>query len=182
MNKKGKKGKKFEFVFKRHYVVYAVLSLIIVILLSFFISNYNKCKIYTLKLNTNGYVSTNGLMVLTNKNNILELGKIEYKGDVSNIVSIALDLCVEIDNKYVSISSFGSNSGEGIDLPSYLERVAFNINEKNDSHSILTKKIKKNIKKGLYLKINIVTLEGEQVDEILKINVSKTYSNNKLFY
>lgn len=177
-----KKAFKINYHYEKQHGVYAVLGLIIIVLSIFLINNFDKCKVYSLSTSDETYRMANGVLALTNQKSILKLSNIEYTGEVINIASISLTLCVDIDTKCNSIASIGSNAAEGMNLYTYLEKVSFNINEQRGTELALTKKVRKNIIDNLYLKIDIVTLDGKAIYDLIKIDVDKQYSNDKLFY
>lgn len=177
-----KKGLKFNYHYEKQHGIYAILGLIIVILLVFLFNNFGKCKIYSLSTDDDTYKVANGVLVLTNQKSILKMSNIEYNGDVVNIASITLTLCVDIDAKCNSIATMGSNAAEGMNLSNYLEKISFDINEQKGSELALTNKVRNRIVKNLFLKVDIVTLDGESVNDLIRINVDTEYRNNRLFY
>lgn len=177
-----KKDFKINYQFQKHHIIYAVLVLIIIVLSIFTFNNYGKCRIYSLSTSDNTYKIANGVLVLTNQKNILKVSNIEYAGNVENIASVSLTLCVDIDGKCGSIVTMGSNAAEGMNLSRYLEKVSFDINETAKNEISLTKEIRKNIVDNLFLKVDIVTLDGKVVNDVVKVDVDKQYNNNKLIY
>lgn len=176
------KKKEVKFQYQKHYTVYGVMGLIIIILSIFLINNFGRCKVYSLSTSDSKYKIANGVLVMSNQKNILKLSNIEYHGDVENIISVSLDLCVDMKTECDTIATMGSNSAEGMNLSKYLEKISFDINENNDKKIEFTRKVKGRIVKELYLEIEIITLEGEKINDLVKIDVDKQYSNSKLFY
>lgn len=176
------KKKKEEFVLKKEYFIYGVLGLVIILLSVFLINNIGKCRVYSLSTSNPKYRVANGVLVLTNQKNILKLSNIEYTGKEDNIVSVSLNLCVDMKKSCDSIATMSSNAAEGMSLKGYLEKISFDVNEASNKGLAITKKIKKRIVKELYLEVSIVTLDGESINDIVKIDVDKQYINNKMFY
>lgn len=177
-----KKKREVKFQYQNYYTVYFVMGLIIILLSIFLISNFGKCKIYSLSTSDSKYKVANGVLVMTNQKNILKLSNIEYYGDIENIVSVSLDLCVDMETECDTIATMSSNAAEGMNLPMYLEKISFDLNEENSKEIEFTSKVKRRIVKELYLEIEIITLEGEKINDLVKVDVDKQYSNNKLFY
>lgn len=177
-----RKKKKFNYQYKKEHGIYLVMGLIIAFLSLFLVNNFGRCKIYSLSTTSNTYKFGNGVLVLSNQKNTLKLNNIEYAGNIENIISVELTLCVDVEGKCNSIWYMSSNSAEGMNLGQYLEKVSFDINEDSDTLKIFTKDVRKNITKKFLLQVEIVTLEGEQIYDLVPIDVDLQYNNNKLFY
>lgn len=179
---KKKKGTKFNYRYQPEHGIYAILGSIIIVLSIFLFNNFGKCKIYSLSSNDPEYKMGNGLLVLTNQKSILKLSNIKYEGNIENVIYVGLTLCVDIDSKCNSISTTSSNSGEGMNLAMHLDKVSFDINEDASKAIAFTKKNRKNIVDNLYLKIDLITLDGRQIYDLVKIDTDIQYKNSKLFY
>lgn len=190
-NKGSKKVKKFfkELVeevksleLTKHHFYYTILCLIILILSIFLFNNYNKCKLYEITVDSGNIIVKNGLLVVSDGNNIVRIDNISYTGEIENATSVKMSLIVKVDDEEVLLNSFSSLSGEGFNLSEYLDRISFDINETKHNEDVITSRVKKYIEKNLYLKVEITNLEGNEEEYNIRLNVDRLYSNNKLFY
>lgn len=173
---------KFKYEYKKEHGIYLVLSIIIIFLGLFLFNNFAKCKVYSLSIDHPSYNLEDGIIVLTTDKSILKINNIGYDGQIENVISVVLTLCVDVDSKCNAIASVNSNASEGMNYAYYLKNVSFDLNEDMSNTNIFTKKVKKNIEDNLFLQVSLITSDGETHYDLIPINVDMEYSNNKLFY
>ena len=180
----GRRKKKFKihYNYRPEHSVYLILGIIIFFLGMFVINNCGRCRVFSLSSKYNGYKIANGILVLSDTKNILKINNIDYTGKIDNVASVTLTVCVDVDKKCNSVATMSSNAAEGMDFKEYLGRISIDVNESADKPLAITKKIKKRIEDNLYLKLDILTLDGEVIYDLVKIEVDKEYINNKIFY
>ena len=171
-----------DYQFNKHHFYYTVLILIILHLSIFLFNNYNKCTVYEVSSNTDTFDVKNGVLILTKDDSILKISDITYDGDILYAMYVEMGLYVVINDEYYLINSFSSTSDEGFNLIDYLDKTKFDITENNTNIDIFSNDIKNHIVDNLYLKISMTSIDGEVVEEELKLDVDALYRNTKLFY
>ncbi|MGL5254262.1 MAG: hypothetical protein ACRC9L_04580 [Brevinema sp.] len=109
------------------------------------------------------YSIINGVIVLSEKDDIVYGGELKAKEDqITDLVSETMELYILSDNKEIPLTSFVSvdHTGDGFELSNPGSRAAeFSEDEKE------------NLIENLYFKISIETLDGEKTVSDIKMNV-----------
>ena len=190
-NKTNKKIKKFfkdlreEFKsleLTKHHFYYTLLALILLILSIFLFNNYNNCQIYEVSVSSPSFSLENGLLVMSKGNNIIRLDSIKYNGDIENVTYIKSELYVLVDGEEKLLNAYTTSSESGFSLSEYTENMTFDINETKYNEDVITKKVRKKLAKNLYLRITVISVDGNEEIFKKKLTTDKLYSNSKLFY
>lgn len=181
LRKKKKKGLKINYRYQKRHSIYFVVGVIMLLLIIFLVRNFGNCKIYTLQIEDENYSLQDGLLILTNKTNILKLSNINYNGDIQNVSDIELSLCVEIDDSCEKIYTRKANSSEGMNLNESISSMIVDIYDNNKTTDIFTRKVKREIDENLKLEIVLTPLGGEKIYKKIPVTTTIEYSNNKLF-
>ena len=190
-NKTNKKIKKFfkelynelkGLKLNKHHFYYTLLGLIILILSIFLFNNYNNCQIYELKVSTPGFSIDNGLLVLSKGNNIIRMDSIKYDGKIENVSYIKSELYVKVNGEEKLLNAFTTSSEEGFSLKEYANRMSFDIDETKFNEDVITRDVRKNIVKNLYLRITFYATDGNEELHEVNIKAEKLFSNTRLFY
>lgn len=155
------------YLFKNIFIV--VFFLAFLLLLIFFLNNYNTVKVYTLKHENKDIYFNHGYFFQTKTVNILTIENIgiEKEDYDSDSITLRLYTCSNGDELVI----YESTNLDNI----YLE-------ENSSGVDLLSQDVIDSIKAGLFLEITITDENNESQVYETKIFLSKRYSNNKLFY
>lgn len=169
---------KKEFNLKTNMRGFIILASIITILvLIYFIGNFNKFTIISLNGSTDSFEVNDGLIIQSPGINRIRIDNIKFKEKNYNLRSIKIDLLLrnnknEIIDKYSSTTNIDFNVDTSIE--EFLGNYRLNIpGKKSKNYRIKSNK--------LYLNIHIIDEFNNIIDEEVLLNKSKI-SSNHLFY
>lgn len=140
-----------------------------VILLIFFINNYNTVNFYYIKNNDTNVTIDNGFFIDTKEKTIFILDHINLHNINYEIVTINTKL-------YTVVNGDRFDFYESDNLECIL------IEELHGYNEIFTKEVIESVKKGIYIEINILDTDHKVHTYKTKFDIVKNFSNNKLFY
>lgn len=165
---------------KLKYIVGGCLGIILVVMLMYFASNYNRFKIYTFN-GSNERVSVDGNAMFSSRINVLNITGVRYYDQDVKIKSIDVGVFAKTGEKERLIFAKGGEFEPTGSLIDYLDKFSFSVFEQNGYNELFTPEIIKNFQDSVYFRINYVDEDGKAHEEVIKLE-SKLYSNNGFFY
>lgn len=148
-------------------ILLSVTSFILVILFSFlltyFINNYNKFKVYEIELDSDKYKLNSSYLIISNNNYLINMGNLNVQSE-DIIPQFNIKIYQDFNNQKKDI--IGKNKYSGITF----------------SNPIDDKEHEKDFFNNLYMEINYKNGNNELVQEFAKIKLNKIYASNKLTY
>lgn len=166
-NLKRKIGKALNYVLHNIFLIGFIL--IFILLLIYFINNFNSVKIYSLKYDSENISIENGYFFKTKVTNILIINDIKVNKIKYNPTEIELQLYTYVNgDKKIFYTSNNLNN-------IYIE-------ENNSGSDLLGKDTIESIKRNLYLTIQTKDENDNTYNYECKITFKEKYNNNKLSY
>lgn len=157
-----------DFVWKN--ILKFIIAILFILLLIYFLNNYNAINMYSLNYDTDDDISLSSGYFIQNKvQNILIINDITITKLDYEIETIDLDLYTLVNGDKVVI--YESNNLNDILIDELIEYPV-----------VLKKDIIKSIKKNLHLEINIIDTDNEIHNYEVLIMFKDYFSNNKLIY
>ena len=157
-----------DFVWKN--ILKFIIAILFILLLIYFLNNYNAINMYSLNYDTDDDISLSSGYFIQNKvQNILIINDITITKLDYEIETIDLDLYTLVNGDKVVI--YESNNLDDIIIDELIEYPV-----------VLKKDIIKSIKKNLHLEINIIDTDNEIHNYEVLIMFKDYFSNNKLIY
>ena len=152
-----------------HNIFLITFILVFMLLLLYFINNYNSIKIYDLKYNSENISFENGYLFKTKVTNILIINDIKINKIKYNPIDTKVKLytLVNGDNKIIYTSENLNNI--------YIE-------ENKSGADLLSKDVIESIKQNLYLLIETTDENNNEYNYECQITFKEKYNNNKLLY
>lgn len=155
------------YLFKNIFIV--VFFLAFLLLLIFFLNNYNTVKVYTLKHENKDIYFNHGYFFQTKTVNIL------------TIENIGIDK-MDYDSDSITLRLYTCSNGDELVIYESTNLDNIYLEENSSGVDLLSQDVIDSIKAGLFLEITIIDENNESQVYETKIFLSKRYSNNKLFY
>lgn len=155
------------YLFKNIFIV--VFFLAFLLLLIFFLNNYNTVKVYTLKHENKDIYFNHGYFFQTKTVNIL------------TIENIGIDK-MDYDSDSITLRLYTCSNGDELVIYESTNLDNIYLEENSSGVDLLSQDVIDSIKAGLFLEITITDENNESQVYETKIFLSKRYSNNKLFY
>lgn len=152
-----------------HNIFLITFILVFILLLLYFINNYNSIKIYDLKYNSENISFENGYLFRTKVTNILIINDIKINKIKYNPIDTKVKLytLVNGDKKIIYTSENLNNI--------YIE-------ENKSGSDLLSKDVIESIKQNLYLLIETKDENNNEYNYGCQITFKEKYNNNKLLY
>lgn len=152
-----------------HNIFLITFILVFILLLLYFINNYNSIKIYDLKYNSENISFENGYLFKTKVTNILIINDIKINKIKYNPIDTKVKLytLVNGDKKIIYTSENLNNI--------YIE-------ENKSGADLLSKDVIESIKQNLYLLIETKDENNNEYNYECQITFKEKYKNNKLLY
>ena len=152
-----------------HNIFLITFILVFMLLLLYFINNYNSIKIYDLKYNSENISFENGYLFKTKVTNILIINDIKINKIKYNPIDTKVKLytLVNSDKKIIYTSENLNNI--------YIE-------ENKSGADLLSKDVIESIKQNLYLLIETTDENNNEYNYECQITFKEKYNNNKLLY
>lgn len=152
-----------------HNIFLITFILVFMLLLLYFINNYNSIKIYDLKYNSENISFENGYLFKTKVTNILIINDIKINKIKYNPIDTKVKLytLVNGDRKIIYTSENLNNI--------YIE-------ENKSGADLLSKDVIESIKQNLYLLIETTDENNNEYNYECQITFKEKYNNNKLLY
>lgn len=152
-----------------HNIFLITFILVFMLLLLYFINNYNSIKIYDLKYNSENISFENGYLFKTKVTNILIINDIKINKNKYNPIDTKVKLytLVNGDKKIIYTSENLNNI--------YIE-------ENKSGADLLSKDVIESIKQNLYLLIETKDENNNEYNYECQITFKEKYKNNKLSY
>ena len=152
-----------------HNIFLITFILVFILLLLYFINNYNSIKIYDLKYNSENISFENGYLFRTKVTNILIINDIKINKIKYNPIDTKVELYTFVngDKKIIYTSENLNNI--------YIE-------ENKSGSDLLSKDVIESIKQNLYLLIETKDENNNEYNYECQINFKEKYNNNKLLY
>ena len=152
-----------------HNIFLITFILVFMLLLLYFINNYNSIKIYDLKYNSENISFENGYLFRTKVTNILIINDIKINKIKYNPIDTKVELYTFVngDKKIIYTSENLNNI--------YIE-------ENKSGSDLLSKDVIESIKQNLYLLIETKDENNNEYNYECKITFKEKYNNNKLLY
>lgn len=152
-----------------HNIFLITFILVFILLLLYFINNYNSIKIYDLKYNSENISFENGYLFKTKVTNILIINDIKINKIKYNPIDTKVKLytLVNRDKKIIYTSENLNNI--------YIE-------ENKSGADLLSKDVIESIKQNLYLLIETTDENNNEYNYECQITFKEKYNNNKLLY
>lgn len=152
-----------------HNIFLITFILVFILLLLYFINNYNSIKIYDLKYNSENISFENGYLFKTKVTNILIINDIKINKIKYNPIDTKVKLytLVNGDKKIIYTSENLNNI--------YIE-------ENKSGADLLSKDVIESIKQNLYLLIETKDENNNEYNYECQITFKEKYNNNKLLY
>lgn len=152
-----------------HNIFLITFILVFILLLLYFINNYNSIKIYDLKYNSENISFENGYLFKTKVTNILIINDIKINKIKYNPIDTKVKLytLVNGDKKIIYTSENLNNI--------YIE-------ENKSGADLLSKDVIESIKQNLYLLIETTDENNNEYNYECQITFKEKYNNNKLLY
>ena len=152
-----------------HNIFLITFILVFMLLLLYFINNYNSIKIYDLKYNSENISFENGYLFKTKVTNILIINDIKINKIKYNPIDTKVKLytLVNGDKKIIYTSENLNNI--------YIE-------ENKSGADLLSKDVIESIKQNLYLLIETTDENNNEYNYECQITFKEKYKNNKLLY
>lgn len=166
-NLRRKMGKILKYIL--HNIFLITFILVFMLLLLYFINNYNSIKIYDLKYNSENISFENGYLFKTKVTNILIINDIKINKIKYNPIDTKVKLytLVNGDKKIIYTSENLNNI--------YIE-------ENKSGADLLSKDVIESIKQNLYLLIETTDENNNEYNYECQITFKEKYNNNKLLY
>lgn len=166
-NLRRKMGKILNYIL--HNIFLITFILVFMLLLLYFINNYNSIKIYDLKYNSENISFENGYLFKTKVTNILIINDIKINKIKYNPIDTKVKLytLVNGDKKIIYTSENLNNI--------YIE-------ENKSGADLLSKDVIESIKQNLYLLIETTDENNNEYNYECQITFKEKYNNNKLLY
>lgn len=166
-NLRRKNGKILNYIL--HNIFLITFILVFILLLLYFINNYNSIKIYDLKYNSENISFENGYLFKTKVTNILIINDIKINKIKYNPIDTKVKLytLVNGDKKIIYTSENLNNI--------YIE-------ENKSGADLLSKDVIESIKQNLYLLIETTDENNNEYNYECQITFKEKYNNNKLLY
>lgn len=166
-NLRRKMGKILNYIL--HNIFLITFILVFMLLLLYFINNYNSIKIYDLKYNSENISFENGYLFKTKVTNILIINDIKINKIKYNPIDTKVKLytLVNGDKKIIYTSENLNNI--------YIE-------ENKSGADLLSKDVIESIKQNLYLLIETKDENNNEYNYECQITFKEKYKNNKLLY
>lgn len=166
-NLRRKMGKILNYIL--HNIFLITFILVFILLLLYFINNYNSIKIYDLKYNSENISFENGYLFKTKVTNILIINDIKINKIKYNPIDTKVKLytLVNGDKKIIYTSENLNNI--------YIE-------ENKSGADLLSKDVIESIKQNLYLLIETTDENNNEYNYECQITFKEKYKNNKLLY
>lgn len=170
-NLRRKMGKILNYIL--HNIFLITFILVFMLLLLYFINNYNSIKIYDLKYNSENISFENGYLFKTKVTNILIINDIKNDIKINKIKYNPIDTKVKLytlvngDKKIIYTSENLNNI--------YIE-------ENKSGADLLSKDVIESIKQNLYLLIETTDENNNEYNYECQITFKEKYNNNKLLY
>lgn len=152
-----------------HNIFLITFILVFILLLLYFINNYNSIKIYDLKYNSENISFENGYLFKTKVTNILIINDIKINKIKYN----------PIDTK-VKLYTLVNGDKKIIYTPENLNNIY--IEENKSGADLLSKDVIESIKQNLYLLIETTDENNNEYNYECQITFKEKYNNNKLLY
>ncbi len=171
------KNSKMKFVF---IVLLFLLLILFVFTFSYTFSNYNKDIIYTLSSSGSDY-AVEGFLVETPDYNYFIINTLHYQSELVGTTDEPLIKQIYISILYEDSVVFNSvEDFEPLLLSLKLNEISFSVCDDKISK---TNVVDYNSDLSEFrLKINYVTIDDEQIENIVDLDFTKIFSNNKIFY
>lgn len=152
-----------------HNIFLITFILVFMLLLLYFINNYNSIKIYDLKYNSENISFENGYLFRTKVTNILIINDIKINKIKYNPIDTKVELYTFVngDKKIIYTSENLNNI--------YIE-------ENKSGSDLLSKDVIESIKQNLYLLIETKDENNNEYNYECQITLKGKYNNNKLLY
>lgn len=152
-----------------HNIFLITFILVFMLLLLYFINNYNSIKIYDLKYNSENISFENGYLFKTKVTNILIINDIKINKIKYNPIDTKVELYTFVngDKKIIYTSENLNNI--------YIE-------ENKSGSDLLSKDVIESIKQNLYLLIETKDENNNEYNYECQITFKEKYNNNKLLY
>ncbi len=166
-NLRRKMGKILNYIL--HNIFLITFILVFILLLLYFINNYNSIKIYDLKYNSENISFENGYLFRTKVTNILIINDIKINKIKYNPIDTKVELYTFVngDKKIIYTSENLNNI--------YIE-------ENKSGSDLLSKDVIESIKQNLYLLIETKDENNNEYNYECQITFKEKYNNNKLLY
>ena len=166
-NLRRKMGKILNYILYNIFLITFIL--VFILLLLYFINNYNSIKIYDLKYNSENISFENGYLFKTKVTNILIINDIKINKIKYNPIDTKVKLytLVNGDKKIIYTSENLNNI--------YIE-------ENKSGADLLSKDVIESIKQNLYLLIETTDENNNEYNYECQITFKEKYKNNKLLY
>lgn len=155
------------YMFKNIFIIVFFVSFLL--LLIFFLNNYNTVKVYTLKHENKDIYFNHGYFFQTKTVNILTIENISIEK-------------IDYEPKEITLELYTYRSGDAFIIYKADSFDNIYIDENISGLDVLSKDMIESIKSGLFLKIKITDKNDKTYDYETKIVLNKRYSNDKLFY
>lgn len=165
---------------KLMYIVVGCLGIVLVVMFTYFASNYNRFKIYTFN-GSNERVGVNGNATFSSRINVLNITGVRYYDQDVKIKSIDVGVFAKTGKKERLIFAKGGEFDKPSSLADYLDKFSESVSEQNGYNELFTPEIINNFQDCVYFRINYVDEDGKAHEEVIKLE-SRLYSNNGFFY
>lgn len=152
-----------------HNIFLITFILVFILLLLYFINNYNSIKIYDLKYNSENISFENGYLFKTKVTNILIINDIKINKIKYNPIDTKVKLYTLVNGEKKII--YTSENLNNI----YIE-------ENKSGADLLSKDVIESIKQNLYLLIETTDENNNEYNYECQITFKEKYNNNKLLY
>ncbi len=161
-------------------IIIVCLALLIVILSTYFVSNYNQFQVYVFSGKEDSF-SVSGNASFTKSIRLLNINGIKYNDTDIMIKKIKISMFAKIKNEDRMIYASEKDSDIAFSLVDYLNEYSYSISEQYGYNEYFNKNIIKKFNDIVYLKIEVTEEMGNSITKIIKLNSDK-YSNNNWFY
>lgn len=155
------------YLFKNIFILVFFISFLL--LLIFFLNNYNTVKVYTLKHENKDIYFNHGYFFQTKTVNILTIENISIEK-------------IDYDSDNITVRLYTCSNGDELVIYESTNLDNIYLEENSSGVDLLSKDIIDSIKAGLFLEITIIDENNEIQKYETKIFLSKRYSNDKLLY
>ncbi len=161
-------------------IIILCMAVVLILLLIYFINNYNQFTIYEFNGSGNQFGLT-GNAVFSKQKNILNIIGIKYYGTDFLIKKIEISLLAKLNDQDRLIYRSQIESDTTFSLIDCLGKYSYSISEQNGYYEYVNDDIIKNFADIVYLEIKITDEMDQLMEYEIKLN-STRYSNNQLFY
>lgn len=155
------------YMFKNIFIIVFFVSFLL--LLIFFLNNYNTVKVYTLKHENKDIYFNHGYFFQTKTVNILTIENISIEK-------------IDYDSDNITVRLYTCSNGDELVIYESTNLDNIYLEENSSGVDLLSRDVIDSIKAGLFLEITITDENNEIQEYETKIFLSKRYSNDKLFY